>query len=66
MDTKIHVVVTLQAFCLLPLAFVINSSIFVVHGGLSRSESTTLSDIEKIDRKKEPGDDSEFNVSCVA
>lgn len=46
-----------QAFRLLPLAFVVNNKAFVVHGGLSRQKDVTLDDIRKIDRNKEPGSD---------
>jgi serine/threonine-protein phosphatase with EF-hands len=39
-----------EVFRHLPLASIINNSIFVVHGGLFHSDNITLSDIEQIDR----------------
>jgi len=46
-----------EAFCLLPLGHVINSSIFVVHGGLFSKDDVTLEDIQKVDRDREPPDE---------
>lgn len=46
-----------EAFCLLPLCHVINSQIFVVHGGLFSQDDVTLDDIRKIDRNTEPPDE---------
>jgi serine/threonine-protein phosphatase 2B catalytic subunit len=44
------------SFQALPLAATVNDTFFCVHGGLSRS-LTTLEDIEKLDRFREPGRD---------
>ncbi|OXB71678.1 UNVERIFIED_CONTAM: hypothetical protein H355_016804 [Colinus virginianus] len=43
-----------ESFRLLPLAFVLNSSVFVVHGGLLSRDGVTLDEIHKIDRDREP------------
>ncbi|PFH34183.1 serine/threonine protein phosphatase [Besnoitia besnoiti] len=45
-----------ESFRLLPLAFVLNDAVFVVHGGLLSSDNITLDDIQKIDRDREPPD----------
>lgn len=46
-----------EVFCCLPLAYVLNGRVFVVHGGLFSSDGVTLEDIRKIDRFKEPPDE---------
>eukprot|EP01068_Selenidium_serpulae_P018486 Selendium_serpulae@DN6461_c0_g1_i1.p3 len=46
-----------EAFCFLPLAHVINSKIFVVHGGLFSTDGVKLSDIAALDRNREPPDE---------
>ncbi|URE10401.1 PPP5 TPR repeat region [Musa troglodytarum] len=43
-----------EVFCCLPLAYVINDKIFVVHGGLFSVDGVKLSDIRAIDRFCEP------------
>lgn len=43
-----------EAFCALPLAHVINDSVFVVHGGLFSSDDVTLKDIRETHRFREP------------
>lgn len=45
-----------EIFCCLPLAHVINDKVLVVHGGLFSEEGVKLSDIQKIDRFREPPD----------
>jgi len=45
-----------EAFCLLPLCHVLNSCVFVVHGGLFSYDGVTLDDIRRIDRVCEPMD----------
>ncbi|EER08459.1 serine/threonine protein phosphatase, putative, partial [Perkinsus marinus ATCC 50983] len=45
-----------EAFCLLPLAHVINDTVFVTHGGLFSKDGVTLNDIRAIDRDQEPPD----------
>lgn len=45
-----------EVFCWLPLCATINNKVFVVHGGLVSKDGTTLEDLEKIDRNKEPPD----------
>lgn len=44
-------------FCHLPLAHVLNSRIFVVHGGLFGTDGVKLEDIRKVDRVREPPDE---------
>ena len=44
----------LSVFYTLPFAHIINHSIFVVHGGLCRNQSLTISDIQKLDRFGDP------------
>ncbi|GAB4824812.1 Serine/threonine-protein phosphatase 5 [Ancistrocladus abbreviatus] len=43
-----------EVFCSLPLAYVINEKIFVVHGGLFSVDGVKLDDIRAIDRFCEP------------
>ncbi|KFH17922.1 putative serine/threonine-protein phosphatase 5 [Toxoplasma gondii MAS] len=45
-----------ESFRLLPLAFVLNDAVFVVHGGLLSRDDVTLEEINKIDRDREPPD----------
>lgn len=42
------------AFKQLPLATVVNRSVFVVHGGLARKDSVYLEEIDELDRRREP------------
>ena len=44
-----------ETFCWLPLAYVLNSRVLVVHGGLFSKDGVTLDDIRKIDRFREVG-----------
>eukprot|EP00958_Prasinococcus_capsulatus_P019287 scaffold2357_cov399-Prasinococcus_capsulatus_cf.AAC.21 len=44
-------------FCSLPLSIIINRKAMVVHGGLFSKDGVKLSDIEKIDRFREPPDE---------
>ncbi|EFJ08171.1 hypothetical protein SELMODRAFT_182535 [Selaginella moellendorffii] len=46
-----------EIFCALPLAHVLNSKVFVVHGGLFSTDNVKLSDIRAIDRFKQPPDE---------
>jgi serine/threonine-protein phosphatase 5 len=39
-----------EVFCWLPLAFVINQKVLVLHGGLFSQDGVTLDDIRKIER----------------
>mmetsp|Transcript_24890 Transcript_24890/g.32425 ORF Transcript_24890/g.32425 Transcript_24890/m.32425 type:complete len:497 (-) Transcript_24890:92-1582(-) len=43
-----------QCFCRIPLCAVLEKSVFVVHGGLASENDVTLSDINKLDRVREP------------
>ncbi|XP_038901673.1 serine/threonine-protein phosphatase 5-like [Benincasa hispida] len=43
-----------EVFCCLPLAYVLNEKVFVVHGGLFSVDGVKLSDIRRIDRFREP------------
>lgn len=45
-----------ETFCELPLCAVINGKAMVVHGGLFSNDGVKLSDIEAIDRVREPPD----------
>lgn len=45
-----------EVFRCLPLATVINKSVFVIHGGLPGTEGVKLADIAALDRKCEPTD----------
>lgn len=49
-----------EAFCLLPLCHVLNSKVFIVHGGLFSKDGVTLDDIRKVDRVREPPDEGLF------
>lgn len=46
-----------EAFCLLPLCHVINSKIFIVHGGLFSTDNVTLDAIRRVNRECEPPDE---------
>lgn len=50
-----------EVFCCLPLAHVLNSKIFVTHGGLFSKDDVKLSDIRSIDRFIEPPDEGCFS-----
>jgi len=41
-----------EMFAILPLAFLVKDTCFVVHGGLSRLAGVTIKDIDQIDRRK--------------
>jgi serine/threonine-protein phosphatase 5 len=43
-----------QCFCLLPLCALIEDAVFVVHGGLASVNDVTISDINKLNRNREP------------
>eukprot|EP00197_Chlamydomonas_leiostraca_P003143 CAMPEP_0202869786 /NCGR_PEP_ID=MMETSP1391-20130828/13229_1 /ASSEMBLY_ACC=CAM_ASM_000867 /TAXON_ID=1034604 /ORGANISM="Chlamydomonas leiostraca, Strain SAG 11-49" /LENGTH=507 /DNA_ID=CAMNT_0049550165 /DNA_START=71 /DNA_END=1594 /DNA_ORIENTATION=+ len=43
-----------ETFCWLPLAYVLNGKVIVLHGGLFSRDDVTLDDIRKIDRFREP------------
>ncbi|CAI7811634.1 unnamed protein product [Closterium sp. NIES-54] len=46
-----------DVFCCLPLAHVISSRVFVVHGGLFSKDGVTLDDVRGINRFQEPPDE---------
>ncbi|SBT37435.1 serine/threonine protein phosphatase 5, putative (PP5) [Plasmodium ovale wallikeri] len=54
-DEKMHVLFS-DSFKFLPLAYVLNKSIFICHGGIPSKADTTLQDIEQIYRNREPLD----------
>lgn len=43
-----------ELFCALPLGHVLNSKVFVVHGGLFSRDGVRLDELRKIDRLREP------------
>ena len=43
-----------EIFCLLPIVHLINKKIMICHGGLFSKDGVKLSDIEAINRRKEP------------
>ncbi|GAB5033816.1 serine threonine-protein phosphatase 5 [Nannochloropsis oceanica] len=43
-----------EVFCAMPLCATIDSSIFIVHGGLAAEDGVTLDDINKVYRFREP------------
>eukprot|EP00397_Hematodinium_sp_SG-2012_P007364 GEMP01007409.1.p1 GENE.GEMP01007409.1~~GEMP01007409.1.p1 ORF type:complete len:507 (+),score=99.53 GEMP01007409.1:170-1690(+) len=43
-----------EVFCHLPLAHVLQDSVFVVHGGLFSKDNVTMAELKKIDRVREP------------
>ncbi|CAK9293909.1 unnamed protein product [Gordionus sp. m RMFG-2023] len=43
-----------EIFCLLPLAYLIQGKVLVMHGGIFSQDDVTLDDIRKIDRNREP------------
>ncbi|KAI8470533.1 MAG: phosphatase 5-like protein [Monoraphidium minutum] len=46
-----------EVFNWLPLAFVINSKVIVLHGGLFSEDDVTLDDLRKVHRNQEPPED---------
>ncbi|CRH00804.1 serine/threonine protein phosphatase 5, putative [Plasmodium relictum] len=55
-DDKLHTLFS-DSFKFLPLAYVLNKTIFICHGGIPSKMDTTLEDIQKIDRNTEPLDE---------
>lgn len=45
-----------ETFCWLPLAYVLNSRVMVLHGGLFKEDGVKLDDIRAVDRFREPPD----------
>ena len=43
-----------ELFLVLPLAHVLNSKVFVLHGGLFSKDNVSINDLKAIDRKREP------------
>lgn len=52
-DDKIYTLFC-ESFCYLPLGYVINKKVLVVHGGLFGTDSVTIDQLKKIDRIREP------------
>mmetsp|Transcript_32764 Transcript_32764/g.45483 ORF Transcript_32764/g.45483 Transcript_32764/m.45483 type:complete len:487 (+) Transcript_32764:227-1687(+) len=46
-----------EVFCYLPLCAVLNSKVFVVHGGLFSQDGVTLEQLRAIERNREPPDE---------
>eukprot|EP00803_Ostreobium_quekettii_P006547 evm.model.scf_589.6 EVM.evm.TU.scf_589.6 scf_589:30137-41793(+) len=46
-----------ETFCWMPLAFVLNRKVLVLHGGLFTQDDVSLEDINKLDRNREPPDE---------
>ncbi|KAK1444102.1 PPPtase 5 [Babesia gibsoni] len=55
-DEKIYTLFS-ESFCYLPLGYIINSKLLVVHGGLFGTDSVTVDELKKIDRVREPPDE---------
>lgn len=51
-----------EVFCCLPLAYVLNEKVFVVHGGLFSVDGVKLSDIRAINRFCEPPDEGKLII----
>ena len=49
-----------EVFCCLPLAYVLNKKVFVVHGGLFSDDGVKLSDIRAINRFREPPEEGKL------
>lgn len=49
-----------DVFCALPLAYVIEKKVLVLHGGLFSKDDVTLDDIRKINRFREPPSETEL------
>lgn len=45
-----------ETFCFMPLGYVLKEKVLVIHGGLFSQDGVKLSEIESIDRNKEPSD----------
>ena len=41
-----------ETFCWMPLAYVLNKKVLVLHGGLFTQDGVTLEDINKLDRNR--------------
>lgn len=54
-----------EAFCCLPLVTLINDRVLVLHGGLPRRDGVLLSDIRKIQRRKEPTEIDELMMDLL-
>merc|ERR1719277_202290 len=54
-----------EAFKCLPVASVVNDSIFVVHGGLSSEPNLSLSAVAALERQKEPEDADKLFVDLL-
>lgn len=53
------------AFCALPLAYVIENKVLVLHGGLFSQDGVTLDDIRNINRFREPPSDMELMTDLL-
>ena len=43
-----------EVFCALPLGYIINDKVFIVHGGLFSEDNVTIADINALNRFREP------------
>ncbi|GFE55259.1 serine threonine phosphatase [Babesia ovis] len=55
-DEKIYTLFC-ESFCYLPLGYVINKKVLVVHGGLFGNDGVTIDQMKKVDRVREPPDE---------
>ncbi|GIX65917.1 serine/threonine protein phosphatase [Babesia caballi] len=54
-DEKVYTLFC-ESFCYLPLGYVINKRVLVVHGGLFDNDGVTLDQMRQVDRVREPPD----------
>lgn len=54
-----------EAFCQLPLATLVNGTVLILHGGLSRQDGVKISDMQKISRAREPSLSDELMMDIL-
>ncbi|SIO73197.1 protein phosphatase 5 [Babesia microti strain RI] len=55
-DDKLYTLFS-ESFCFLPLSYIINGKIFIVHGGLFSDDGIKIEQLENINRVMEPSDE---------